>query len=168
MTGKFTPPDFTATTTLITTASNIKNCSRNCAYEKWLPFVLTHLLTYSMEQSPSWEANRFSASQEIPHILWISKIHYLVYKCPPTVPILSQIDPVHTPSSYFLNIYLNIILPSTPGSIQMVSFHQSSPPKPCIHLSSPHTCYMPRQSRFRFYHPNNIWWEVQIIKLLIM
>ena len=26
----------------------------------------THLLTYSMEQSPSWEANWFSASQEIP------------------------------------------------------------------------------------------------------
>jgi hypothetical protein len=23
-----------------------------------------------MEQSPSWEANRFSASQEIPHVLW--------------------------------------------------------------------------------------------------
>jgi len=25
---------------------------------------------YSMQQSPCWEANRFSASQEIPHILW--------------------------------------------------------------------------------------------------
>ena len=23
-----------------------------------------------MEQSPTWEANKFSASQEIPHILW--------------------------------------------------------------------------------------------------
>jgi len=28
--------------------------------------LLTYLLTYSMEQSPSWEANRFTASQEIP------------------------------------------------------------------------------------------------------
>jgi hypothetical protein len=28
---------------------------------------------------------------------------------------------------------------------------------------------MPRPSHsFRFYHPNNIWWELQIIKLLIM
>jgi hypothetical protein len=27
---------------------------------------LTHLLAYSTQQSPSWEANRFSASQEIP------------------------------------------------------------------------------------------------------
>ena len=30
--------------------------------------LLTCLLTHSMKQSPSWEANRFSASQEIPHI----------------------------------------------------------------------------------------------------
>jgi hypothetical protein len=29
-------------------------------------FRLTYLLTYSMEQSPSLEANRLSASQEIP------------------------------------------------------------------------------------------------------
>ena len=28
-----------------------------------------YLLTYSMEQSPSWEANWFSASQETPRIL---------------------------------------------------------------------------------------------------
>ena len=28
----------------------------------------TYLLTYSMVQSPSWEANWFAASQEIPHI----------------------------------------------------------------------------------------------------
>jgi hypothetical protein len=38
--------------------------------------------TYSMEQSPSWEANRFSASQEIPRILWSPKVHYRVYTCP--------------------------------------------------------------------------------------
>ena len=29
---------------------------------------IAYLLTYSMEQSPSWEANQFLASHEIPHI----------------------------------------------------------------------------------------------------
>jgi len=28
-----------------------------------------------MEQSPSWEANRFSIIQEIPSILWNPKVH---------------------------------------------------------------------------------------------
>ena len=37
------------------------------------------------------------------------------------------------------------------------SFPPVSPPKPCIHLSSPHTCYIPYPSHSsRFYHPNNI------------
>ena len=38
-----------------------------------------------MEQIPSWEANRFSSSQEITHILWNPKFHYFIYKCLPSV-----------------------------------------------------------------------------------
>jgi hypothetical protein len=49
-----------------------------------------------MEQSPSWEANRFSASQEITHILRNPEVHYLIHKFTPPVPILSQLNPVHT------------------------------------------------------------------------
>ena len=48
-----------------------------------------------MEQSPSWEANWFAASQEIPRILWNPKVHYRIHKCPPPVPVLRQLDPVH-------------------------------------------------------------------------
>jgi hypothetical protein len=33
-----------------------------------------------MERSPSWEANRFAASQEIAQILWNPKVHYRIYK----------------------------------------------------------------------------------------
>jgi hypothetical protein len=56
------------------------------------------LLTYSMQQSPSWEANWFVASQEIHHILWNPKVHYHIHKSPPPVSILSQLNPVHTPT----------------------------------------------------------------------
>jgi len=37
---------------------------------------MVYLLTYPMVQSPSWEANWFAASQEIPRILWNPKLHY--------------------------------------------------------------------------------------------
>ena len=77
---------------------------------------LTYLLTHSMAHSPSWKANWFAASQEIPRISWNPNSHYHIHRCPPTLPILSHLDPVHAPTSHFLKIHFNIILPSTPSS----------------------------------------------------
>ena len=125
------------------------------------------LNTYSLQQSPSWEANQFSASQEIPRILWNPKVHYRIHKCPPPVPILSQFEPVHTPTSYFLKIHFNIILPPTPGSrkwsLSLTFPHQN----PVYVHPLPHTRHMPRPSHSsRFYHPDSIGWGVQIIQLI--
>ena len=71
-----------------------------------------------MVQSPSWEANWFAASQEIPHISRNPKVHYRTHKRPPTVPILGQPNPVHIPTSHLLEIRPNIIHSSTPRSPQ--------------------------------------------------
>jgi hypothetical protein len=48
-------------------------------------FVQPYLRTYSIDQNPSREANWFSASQEIPYILWNPKVRYRIYKCPHTL-----------------------------------------------------------------------------------
>ena len=75
-------------------------------------------ITCCMVQSPSWEANWFAASQEIPRISRNPKVHYRTHKRPPPVSILDQPNPVHIPTSHLLKIHPNIIHPSTPRSPQ--------------------------------------------------
>ena len=59
---------------------------------------------------PSLFRNQWVLSQwRIIHILRNSKDHYIFHNSPPLVPILSQINPVHTLSSYFLHRLTKII-----------------------------------------------------------
>jgi hypothetical protein len=115
-----------------------------------------------MQQSP-WEANRFSASQEIPRILWNPKVYYCIHKCPPLVPILSQLNPVQTP-------WRSILILSSPLRLGLHTSSLRFPHQNPVHASPlPHTRYMPRPSHsYWFYRPDNSGWGVQIMKLVIM
>ena len=95
------------------------------------------ILTYSVVQSPSWEANWFAASQEIPRISRNPKVHYRTHKRPPPLSILGQLNPVHIPTSHLLEIQPNIILPSTPRSPQWSPSLRFPHQDPIHPLSSP-------------------------------
>ena len=132
---------------------------------KAVPTLLTYLLTYSMEQSPSWKVNRpCSWSRKSPYFVEpeVSLPHSQVpSSCPYTKPARS--------SSHLLEIHLNIIFPSTPGSPKWSLSLRFSDQNP-VHASPlTHTPYMPIPSHSsRFYNPNNMRWGLQIIKLFMM
>jgi hypothetical protein len=75
----------------------------------------------------------------------------------------------HRTILFFCNIYSNIILSCMPASSEWsLTFRFPNQNIVCIsHLF--HTHYMSRTSHPPWFdHPNNIWWSVQVMKLLIM
>ena len=136
-------------------------------------YLLTYLLTYLTYllhgTGPPWEVELFSASQEILRILWNPKVHYRSQRDPPTVPILSNLDPVHTPhptswrSILILSYHLRLGLPS---GLLPSHFPTKTMCTPLLSLI-PSTCPCLSHSSL-FYHPKNIGRGVRIIKLLFM
>jgi hypothetical protein len=102
---------------------------------KLINYLLTYSLTHSTQHSPSWEANRFAASREIPRILWNRKVHYPNHKCPLLVSILNQLNPVHIPhltSLRYILIVSSHLRLGLPSGLFPSGFHTSILHKPFL------------------------------------
>ena len=134
----------------------------------WLTYLLTYLVTHSLQQNPSWEANRSSASQEILRILWSPKVYYCIYKYSEPVPILIQINPVNGPhptscrSILILSSNLHLVFPSGlfPSGFPYKTLYTPLLSPYVLHANPSYSSWLVR--------PNNIRWAVQIITLLLM
>ena len=92
--------------------------SQNCSPQQRI--INIYLLTYLLTPCSKVLLEKLTgsaASQEIPRILWNPKVHHRIHKCPPPVPILSQLHPVSTPSHFpkihfILSSHLRLGLPN--------------------------------------------------------
>ena len=84
-----------------------------------LTYLITDSLTHSLTQWSRVLLEKLTGSQLVKKIFRIScnpEIHHRIYNSPPPVHILSRINLGHALTTHFLKIFLNIILPSRPGS----------------------------------------------------
>jgi len=113
-----------------------------------------------MGQSPSWQANSFSTSQEISRILLNPAVRYHSYQGLPTVLKMSQINPVHA-ASHYLKIqpsHLRLGLSSGlfPSGFTTKTLYAL--------LLSSYVLHTQPISFSWFVQPSNICWGVQTVK----
>jgi len=115
----------------------------------------------SMEQSP-WKANNESANQEIPPrfiIVFTAAHHWSL-----SWVICNQSTPTHP-----ISLRSILILPTHLHLGRPIGhFPVGFPTKYCARFSFLQACYVSRPPHPAWFdHPNNIWWTVLIINLLI-
>ena len=93
------------------------------------------------------------------------EVHYHIQNSPPYVPIRSQMNPVHV--AHLLKIHFLIfshLRLGLPGSL----FSSGIPHQNLVRTSSvSHRRHMSRPSFSCWFCHNDIWWTVQVMKLLI-
>ena len=113
-------------------------------------YLLTYLLTHSLNPWNRVLLEKLTGLQIVKKFpaFYGTRRFITAFKCPPPVPIMSQLNSVHIPTSHFLKIHLNTILPSTPGSPHL-SLSPRFPYQNPLHASPlPHTRYMPRPPHY--------------------
>jgi hypothetical protein len=119
-----------------------------------------------MERRPFWESASYAASQQLLFILSNQKFYHRHQKSPPLVPILFQIDPIHTIQFSLRSILIlpTHLRPDRPSGSFLLAFPQYP-----LCFPFPHSCYMPFPSHSPWLHHSNYTWRrVQVTKLLIM
>ena len=143
-----------------------ENSLVNCV----LTYLLISLLTYLLHGAESFlRGNRFQLVKNFP-LFHATRMFITAFANARRLSLswTSSIQSI-PPTSHFLKIHLNIILPSTPGSPKWSLFLSFPHQNPVYASPLTHTPYMscPFNSS-QFYHPNNIVWNVEISKFLIM
>ena len=120
-------------------------------------WITGDLLTHSTEHNSSEKLIGYQLVKKFPTFYENRRFVTTFTSARTPVPILSQLDPVHALTSYFLKIHLNIIFPSTPRSSKLSFSLKFLHLNPVYVSPHPHTCYMPRPSHASgFDHPNNL------------
>jgi len=123
------------------------------------------VITNSMEQSPCWETSSLAANQEVTFLLWNPTVHYSIDKSPPLAPLLGKMNAVNNFQLHLSDIHSYIILPSMPRSSELFFFLLGFPNKILYALVC--VLYALPISSSLIDRPN-IWWGLQVVKLLIM
>jgi hypothetical protein len=110
-----------------------------------------------MALSPFLRSRQSLSHSKISQLLWNPKVNCRLHKSPPLVPILSQIDPVHTTLSYLRPILMlsSLLRLDLPSGLLPSGFHM----KPLYGF-----LFLP----YVLHHSNYISRNVQVVNLLIM
>jgi hypothetical protein len=123
-------------------------------------YVLIYLLTYLLKPWSTVFLEKLTGLRlvkKFPAFLYNPQVLYHTHKCPPPVPILSQLHSVLTKPSNFLKIHLISIIPSTSGSPQWPLSLRFPHQHPCALLSPPYTPHARLISFFSILPPAQYW-----------
>ena len=125
--------------------------------------IIIIIINAPLSEKPSWEADSFSASHKISHILW-HKGYHRIHKSLPPVNIHIHIKSTSSQATSWPTLILShhrcLLLPRAFFFLSDLSI------KPTYAFLLPHTWHMPSPFYSTWFdHSDDIWWSVQITDL---